>query len=294
LKLEQDAQAISDEGERVTHLYPNSSYQAHLSLYMFAAPYATGGDVLDAGAGAGYGSHYLATHGARSVEAIDVSEKAIAFSRKHFVEPNLRYRAMDLEQITGFAPHSFDLIFSSNTLEHVPHVTRFFASAWQLLRPSGVCIVAVPPVYDAGSVAANLANPYHLNIWSPRQWHYALSRYFGAVACIRHHVEVDGRSLNFADAPETRQFQVEEFIFLPSSVEELCAIGALTAVFVASEPRPAAELVETGGSPDTMEMIDDSFTRPPGELPKQGSKGAVQTLLPEAWMARWQAWRKGR
>lgn len=291
MRVGQDVQEISDDGERVTHLYPNSSYQAHLSLYMFAAPYAKGGDVLDAGSGAGYGSHYFAAHGARSVEAIDVSEKAIAFSRKHFVAPNLRYRAMDLEQITEFAPHSFDLIFSSNTLEHVPRVASFFASAWQLVRPSGVCIVAVPPVYNADSVAANLANPYHLNIWSPRQWHYALSCYFGDVTCVRHHVEVDGRSLNFADAPETTQFQAEEFVFLPSSVDELCAIGALTAVFVACKPRPAAEI---NGSPDTIKMIDDSFTRLPGALPKQKSKDGVQKLLPEAWVARWQVWRKGR
>ncbi len=291
---DQAVQAISDEGERVTHLYPNSSYQAHLSLYMFAAPYAQGLDVLDAGSGAGYGSHYLATHGARSVEAIDVSAKAIAFSCQHFVAPNLRYQAMDLEQITGFAAHSFDLIFTSNTLEHVPHVASFFAAAWELLRPAGVCIVAVPPVYNADSVAANLANPYHLNIWSPRQWQYALSCYFDEVTCIRHHVEVAGRSLNFADAPETRQYQVEDFVFLPSSVDELSAIGALTAVFVARKPRPLAEI--SASSP--IAMIDDSFTRPPGVLPNQESKGkgyaAVQGLLPEAWVARWQAWRKGR
>jgi SAM-dependent methyltransferase len=279
--LDQEIASVSDDGERVTHLHPNSSYQAHLSLYLYAAQFARGKDVLDAGSGAGYGSAYLAEHGARRVEAIDVSDKAIAFSRKHFQHPNLRYQVMDLEQIGGFAPHSFDLIFSSNTLEHVPRVARFLTAAAQLLRPDGAAIIAVPPVYHADSRAANLANPYHLNIWSPRQWAFALSRYFGEVTCIRHHVEVGARSLNFADSPEHPQYRAEEFVFLSSSVDELCAIGALTAVFVARNPRAAVKIATLSDLP----MVDDSFTRPPPEpAPVPAAAPA-----PATWPQRWQA-----
>lgn len=287
--LDQEVSAISDSGERVTHLYPNSSYQAHLSIYLYAAQYAAGADVLDAGAGAGYGSHYLAAQaGARSVEAIDVSAKAVEFSREHFCRANLRYQAMDLEQIEGFAPQSFDLIFSSNTLEHVAHVEKFLAAAWTLLRPQGVLIVAVPPVYNAESRAANLANPYHLNIWSPRQWCFALDRYFRRVDCVRHHIEFNGREPNFADAPGSAQFRAEEFVFLPSSVDELCTIGALTAMFVARGPRPAADLSDPTA---TIPMVDASFTRPPnasGEaVPSRSNMG--RNSLAQGWLGlrRW-------
>lgn len=281
--LNREIAYISDNGERVTHLHPNSSYQAHLSIYMFAAGYARGADVLDAGSGAGYGSYYLAEKaGANRVEAIDVSPKAIEFSCKHFNRANLHYQVMDLEQIEGFAPQSFDLIFSSNTLEHVAHVEKFLAAAWMLLRPEGALILAVPPVYNAESRAANLANPYHLNIWSPRQWHYALSRYFAEVTCIRHHVEVSGRSTNFADAPESPQFHAEEFVFLPSSVDELCTIGALTAMFIARRPRRTTEMeVPTAAIP----MIDDSFTRPPLALEASRPQPAWRNALANRWLA---------
>ena len=39
---------ISDGGERMTHLYPNDCYFAHLSIYDFALPWTTGKVVLDA------------------------------------------------------------------------------------------------------------------------------------------------------------------------------------------------------------------------------------------------------
>lgn len=250
---------ITDDGERVTHLYPNSSYYAHLSIYHFALPYAQNRTVLDAGSGAGYGAASLAAHGARHVHAVDVSEKAVAFSREHFQRDNLDYQTMDLGQVDGFAAQSFDLIFTSNVLEHITDVPAFLSAACRLLRGDGTMIVAVPPVYNDASRAANLANPYHLNIWSPRQWHFTLTRYFRTVACIRHHFEKPDRSLNFADTPETCRLREDDFLFLPSSLDELSILGALTAIFVAQMPLPAAALPAPDEAPP---MVDDSFSRP--------------------------------
>src|SRR5262249_5774562 len=94
-------EGVSDGRERVTHLFPNDCYVAHLSLYAFARPLVQGATVLDAGSGAGYGAAYLADHGARTVLAIDASAKAVAFSRHHFSRPNLRYEVMDLGRLGG-------------------------------------------------------------------------------------------------------------------------------------------------------------------------------------------------
>ena len=44
---------ISDQGERVSHLYPNDCYFAHLAIYYFALDHAHGGNILDAGWGLG-------------------------------------------------------------------------------------------------------------------------------------------------------------------------------------------------------------------------------------------------
>src|SRR5207244_2767236 len=74
---------ITDAGERVTHLFPNDCYVAHLSIYRLVRASVAGAAVLDAGSGAGYGAAYLARHGAREVRGIDASPKAVAFSRQH-------------------------------------------------------------------------------------------------------------------------------------------------------------------------------------------------------------------
>jgi len=126
---------VTDRGERVTHLNPNSSYYAHLSVYRFAAEYCRDRRVLDVGSGAGYGAHYLAQHGARSVHGVDISAKAVDFSRSHFRAENLRYDCLDAEEIVSLPAQSYDVVFSSNTLEHLAHVSRFLRGACAVLAP---------------------------------------------------------------------------------------------------------------------------------------------------------------
>ena len=118
-----------------------------------------------------------------------MSEKSLAFSRECFTDPKLDYRVLDLEEIAALGTDQFDFIYSSNVLEHVPNVQRFLRGAWQVLRSNGTMLIAVPPITDEELRAANLGNPYHLNIWSPLQWHHTLSQYFSEVECYRHNFD---------------------------------------------------------------------------------------------------------
>lgn len=249
---------LTDGGERVTHLYPNSCYFAHLSIYAFAAPFCTGGRVLDAGAGAGYGSCYLADHGAAFVEAIDVSAKAIAFSKSHFQRNNLRFALMGLEQIDAYPDAAFDAIFSSNTLEHITSVPAFLYAAARILKPDGRLIVAVPPIFDDYTRRANLANPYHLNIWSPQQWQHVFCQFFVETTCYLHHFDKPGYELDFSDTPESTAVGPDDFVFHPATVEEMMRAGTITAIFVMQRPRPASELPTLAAA---STMIDDSVSR---------------------------------
>jgi 2-polyprenyl-3-methyl-5-hydroxy-6-metoxy-1,4-benzoquinol methylase len=283
-----DLTEITDNGERVTHLYPNTSYYAHLSLYHFARSFAHHRTVLDAGCGAGYGTHYLAESGAAFVWGIDVSQKTIEFNQYHFQRQNLSYKTMDLQSIQGFAPQTFDLIFTSNTLEHIYDLRPFFHSVHQLLKPDGILIVAVPPIANEAARQANLANPYHLNIWSPHQWHYVLNHYFATVECYRHHYEKPGVPLTAGDTPDTCVLRPEDFLFLPISIEELNRIGALTAIFVAYNQRATEELPAIT-TPVTM--IDTSFTRLPPSLTElsniPNSHVPPHSLLPSSEIRPW-------
>jgi 2-polyprenyl-3-methyl-5-hydroxy-6-metoxy-1,4-benzoquinol methylase len=262
--IQYDPTDVIDGGERVIHLWPNDCYLAHLSIYHFAAPFSKNGIVLDAGSGTGYGSAYLADHGARFVHGIDIGEKAVGFSRLNFNKPNLQFQVMDLERITGFAERSFDFIFSSNALEHVQCVPAFFQAAWRLLKPEGRILIAVPPITTADARKADLANKYHLNSWSPRQWHFVLGQYFKEISCYTHYFDKPGVSLNFANHPKEVVITEADFTFTPVSLEAMYKKPTFSAIFVASYPKPQTSIPRPGRP---TKFIDDSFTRRPGEGP---------------------------
>src|SRR5579863_9147556 len=62
----------------------------HLARYAFAARWARGNRVLDAGCGAGYGSAELAKS-ALSVMGADVAADAVEFARDRYRLPNLQF-----------------------------------------------------------------------------------------------------------------------------------------------------------------------------------------------------------
>jgi|GEM_PF-789887 len=249
-------EAVSEGGERVTHLYEDDCFRAHLSIYQFAARLCQGAQVLDAGSGAGYGSAYLASHGAAFVHGVDNGQAAVAFSQDHFRLPNLTFQQADLAQLDrlGFAPARFDVIYSSNVLEHVADVAAFLCSATALLKPEGVAIIAVPPITNDYLRAGNLANPYHLNIWSPRQWDHVLGSYFAERNYYLHCLEKPGVIMDFA-LTSPQPVPSEAWIFEPATLDEMATIPTLTAVFVVRRPKTAPA---TG----PIQFIDESFTRP--------------------------------
>jgi SAM-dependent methyltransferase len=270
-----DYAEISAEGERVVHLWPNDCYQAHLSIYHFALALCQNGLVLDAGSGSGYGSAYLADHGARYVYGIDIGAQAVAFSRDQFPRPNLQYHVMDLGKISGFPSRYFDLVFSSNALEHIEDVPAFFRAAWRLLKPTGALVIAVPPIINEQVRAADLANRYHLNSWSPRQWNFVLGQYFTEVQCYRHWFEKPGVTLNFTNHPSETVIGPHDFTFEPIAVADLYNVHTIGAIFMARRPRAEAELPPPN-SPVTF--IDNSFSRPPAR-DAEPARVASQSLV---------------
>lgn len=299
-----DIAAITANGERVIHLRPDSSYYAHLSLYRFALPWCQGKRVLDAGSGTGYGAAYLARSGARSVNGIDSSSTAVAFSRETFPHNNLYFHCMDLmnlaevmdaanpmdpiglEAACSFADQTFDVIFSSNTLEHIAHVPAFLQSAWRLLQRDGVLIVAVPPITSDMLRGLNIDNPYHLNIWTPRQWYHVLADYFATIDIYGHGYGRMGTTPDWSQPPEQTGLTEASFVFERLALDDLhytpgaTSEPTITAIFVAHTPRNASELPDLASVPT---FVDQSFTRSPSEaaiqLRLKQQVGALEAAL---------------
>jgi SAM-dependent methyltransferase len=95
-----------------------------------------GDRVLEIGAGSGFQARALAARGFE-VEAIDLAHSPYAAAR---VFPVRDYDGRTLP----FPDASFDLIFSSNVLEHVPHVEQFLRETRRVLRPDRRAVHVLP------------------------------------------------------------------------------------------------------------------------------------------------------
>jgi 2-polyprenyl-3-methyl-5-hydroxy-6-metoxy-1,4-benzoquinol methylase len=258
-----DPCGIEEGGERVSHLHRSHFFYAHLSIYDFAAPFCKGAVVLDAGSGAGYGAAHLADAGAEYVLGIDVSDRAVEFSKHHFQRNNLDFRLMSLERVADLLPQRFDVIFSSNTLEHVPNVMGFLRGAWSLLKPGGVLLIAVPPITDDRLLYLNLINAHHVNLWSPRQWSFVLGQFFQEVAPYLHGVERIGEDFQPEHAGTHSSLTEKDFVIERGTVEDMYDRFTLTAIFAARGPRPQSTVSAAAPLP---QFVDDSFTREPGYI----------------------------
>lgn len=267
---------ITNDGERVSPDVPNALFLAHLSIYRFAGQWAMGAHVLDAGCGTGYGAAWLADHGAASVLGVDIEPAAIAHARRHAVRPNVAFAVADLAHVVdvGAPAGGWDLIVSSNALEHVWGVDDFFRGAWTRLAPGGTVVIAVPGVLDDASRVLQMSNRYHLNIWSPEQWRHALARYFADVTAHRHWLDRTDVAFDPAVDPGTNRLGEADFAFEAMASDDLRA-PSLSHVFVATGPRAPSD-VPAAGTP--LAFIDASFSRRPPRItplpPDEATAGA--------------------
>lgn len=146
---------VTNNGERASDTLHDWNYYAHLSIYHFALLFIAGKSVLDAGSGSGYGTHYLATHGnAISIDGCDGSADAVAHCNAAY--PLVRYTHVDLCDRLPYSDHQFDVIYTSNVMEHLTGVDNFLSECRRILRPDGTIVIAVPPIPSRELLRANI------------------------------------------------------------------------------------------------------------------------------------------
>lgn len=92
--------------------------------------------ILEIGAGSGRQAQRMSEHGFR-VEAIDLAGSRYADQRVWSVTD------YDGQRIP-FPDESFDVVFSSSVLEHIPHVVEFQQEIQRVLEPDGIAVHVVP------------------------------------------------------------------------------------------------------------------------------------------------------
>jgi SAM-dependent methyltransferase len=164
-------------------------WNEHLARYAFAARFASGRRVLDAGCGTGYGSAELYP-AARSVVGVDASLEAVHYARDHYSTRHLRFLAASCAALP-LPDASQDLVVAFEVIEHLSEWQRFLAEARRVLAPGGQFIVSTPnQEYYAESRGLTGPNPYHVHEFDFDEFSARLRELFPCVTLfLQNHVD---------------------------------------------------------------------------------------------------------
>jgi SAM-dependent methyltransferase len=116
----------------------------HRWVHSWAAPYLSG-RILDIGSGTG---NHLQELSEREVVSLDIDADVIAeLQERHANRPNWRFVKADIcseASLEALGLRSFDTVFSSNVLEHIPDDRLALRNAVRLLRPGGRVVLLLP------------------------------------------------------------------------------------------------------------------------------------------------------
>lgn len=129
--------------------------------------YVIGKDVLDMGCGGGFMVGAFARLGARA-SGLDISEGSIGYARKHFPRGTFYCESFAAFRARGL---SFDFVFSSELLEHVPGPDEMMTTLATVTKLGGHVYLSTP---DAGHPAvpadiiqwSDVAPPEHLQLFN--------------------------------------------------------------------------------------------------------------------------------
>lgn len=197
-------------GER---FIPNESDEEleieHTQRYNMLNQLVENKSVLDAACGEGYGS-FLLSNSAAKVIGIDIDSETINHAKKRYVKDNLDYFVTSIDHMP-FPDHSFDIIVSFETLEHVDEQMQlaFLKEVQRLLKENGTFIISTPNK-KYYSDQRGYSNNFHVKELYKEEFSELLKEYFIYVNMVSQRFEVVSLIDNPSTARETEFFMQEQ------------------------------------------------------------------------------------
>jgi 2-polyprenyl-3-methyl-5-hydroxy-6-metoxy-1,4-benzoquinol methylase len=171
-----------------------SDYQMHINRYIFASEFARDKVVLDVACGAGTGSKYLVSKGAKKVTGVDISEDAIREAKIwNAGEKRAEFVHADAHSLP-FPSCSFDVVVSFETIEHLKEPQRFLFECARVIKKGGIFICSTPNKRITTPIFRRPTNPYHVKEFYPKEFCELVGNYFAdAITYEQHMLNLKGR-----------------------------------------------------------------------------------------------------
>lgn len=171
-------------GERYVSGHLGPTQHAHHHRYLVSLPFCVNKDVLDVACGEGYGSS-LISEVAKTVTGVDIDIESVKFAARNYGKDNLDFVSASASQIP-FQDHSFDVVVSYETIEHIDAHLEFMSEVKRLLRPNGILVISSPnrPIY---SDKKNHTNPFHIKELDLEEFRELLASCFKHVIIFAQH-----------------------------------------------------------------------------------------------------------
>jgi len=169
----------------------------HAARYFYALPIVENKRVLDIACGTGYGVGLLGSK-ARSVVGVDVDLVAVRGAKNECSENASVLIGNGLG--LPFADHSFDVVTSFETLEHLHERQAFLFELKRVLRPGGTLVLSTPNANYSQPVDGKPSNPFHIHEYTPQELLSELDRYFSISELLGQSLNADTGIPPFYDA----------------------------------------------------------------------------------------------
>jgi SAM-dependent methyltransferase len=162
----------------------------NVKRYIWVADLVKGMDILDAGCGSGYGTHYLSQF-TKTIVGVDTDKDALEIARRTY--PNVRCEFGDVEDL-HFSDKSFDAVISFEVIEHLRNPHRYLLELKRIAKD--FAILSTPSLehkrllYERG-LCRNL---HHMHEYLVPELEVLLSGYFSQLDSYALFTDVPGAS----------------------------------------------------------------------------------------------------
>jgi SAM-dependent methyltransferase len=144
-------------------------FQRSLLAYLEAAKIVSG-DVLEIGAGEGYGIKHIAP---KADKYLTLDKHPVHIDPEY---ANVSFKQMNIPPLTGIENNSFDYVVSFQVIEHIEADDKYVSEIHRVLRPGGKFIVTTP-----NKKMSITRNPWHVREYTIEELVTLLSERFSKV-----------------------------------------------------------------------------------------------------------------